>query len=452
MNMMRRTCGVKIRRYLLHIGLFIAVVISLILSAIIWVDPATFHRTTMTQTTTNESTSVNNNISHYSWDDVYLPTNIVLTKNKQQFQLTSNQQDIVEKMRDESKNVHIKDISVKESNNFNTYHNELLNTDNIMLSYSGPMSIGIFEKIIDKHSLFNHYADRKFKHLVMPLNNHKVVYLFNDNDLKVYRVDLKEDIPSKVYEVVNGKNIQQTPVQYQEITKNIFILNYPQGVSVPKYSYLISKENTSLFVTHLLGSSSSNSIGTQEHKGVTVYSTDNGQRLMIDNKTGMVNYTSAQHGSHRDKMSFNKILRDNFDNLNNLGVTLDNVRYQGYNPTKRIVTYQSYINNYPIISNNDYGTYEINLQKDGTIQYTFSIDNLQVPLPNNDQKVNLPPTNQIIQDLHNNNYDINKVQNIEVGYDWSQNPDSQMVVDLIPTYFIKYNGRWINYQNLNKNH
>lgn len=439
----------KIKKYLLHIGLLIAVIISLIFSAIIWIDPATFHRNTTQTTTTNESGNTADAETHYHWSDVYLPTSVILTKDKQQMQLTSGKEDMINQMRDAAKNVRVKNITVEDAKNFADYRESLLKNDNLTLSYSGPVSIGLFESMLDEHTLFDHYAERTFNHIVLPLANRQTIYLYSDNNFKIYKVELKERLPNKLYKAAQGSDIRQTLVQYQEINKGNYILNYTKGVTVPKYSYLINKENTSLFVTHLLGSSSSNSIATKEHNGITTYTTDNGQRLVIDSKDGTVNYSRDARQNYRNKAdTFNKTLKQNFDNLKRIGVALDDVRYQSYDSEKNTVTYQSYINGYPIISSNYYGTYEITMQRNGAMQYLFSIDNLQVPLSNDNQTVNLPPTNDVIQTLKSNNYNINKVKSIEVGYEWSQNPTSQMVVDLTPTYFVNYNGTWINYKNL----
>lgn len=447
--MKRRIYGVKIKKYLLHIGLLIAVIVSLVFSAIIWIDPAFFHRNT-TQTTTTNSSNVNNSDEmHYDLADVYLPTSVILTKDRQQLQLTSDKKDIVGEMNDDAQKLKVAKITSTTARDFESYRNDLLKNNNIMLSYTDPISIGLFNGAVNHPAMFEKYADKTFKHIVLPLDDHKTVYLFNDSNLKIYKVELHKKIPNAVYKVIEGQNIQQTLVQYQEISKNNYILNYTNGVSVPKYSYLINKENTSLFVTHLLGSSNSNSITTKEHDGVTTYTTDNGQRLIVDSNDGMINYSrDARQNYHGDDKGLNQIFKQSFNNLNRLGIVLDDVRFQSYNPENNKVIYESYINGYPIISNKYYGTYEITHQNNGAVQYQFSSDTLQVPLPNDNQTVNLPPTDQVIQALKNNNYNINKVKGIQVGYEWNQNPTSQMVVDLTPTYFVRYNDSWINYKDL----
>ena len=442
----------KIKKYLLHIGLLIAVVISLVFSAIIWIDPATFHRNTTQTTTTNESGNSADATVHYDLADVYSPTEIAITQNKQQTQLTSSKDNLISDLCKDLRKIKVQQITVQNDKDFNTYRKDLLENDNIILSYSNQVSIGLFEKLIGRSDIAKQYENQRFQHIVLPTANHREIYLLNDVNYKVYKLQLKTSIPAEVYRRVTAKDIQQTPIEYQEISKGHYIKNYPKGVTVPKYSYLINKENSSLFVTHLLGASSSNSIATKEHDGVTTYTTDNGQRLVINSKDGTVNYAREGRANEDKKVSFNDALKDGFDNLSHLGVSLDDVRYQNYDENHHQVTYQSYINGYPIISPNFYGTYEIGMQSNGATEYRFSVDDLQVPLPNNNQTVNLPPTSQVLQTLKSKNYNLGKVKSIIVGYQWTQNSGSQMVVDLTPTYFIRYNGNWINYQTLSQNH
>lgn len=451
MNMMRRISGMKIKNQLLHIGLFIAVIVSLVFSAIIWIDPVTFHRNTTQTTTTNESGNTADETLNSDLADVYLPTGIVVTQNKQQFELTSSQENLISEMAKDLRKIQIEKISSHDDKNFNAYRKSPESNNNLIFSYSNPVSLGIFKGMIVHSKTANHYENQRFCYIVLPDNNHSEIDLLNDVNDRVYRLTLSKPISKKVYRCGMSNHLQRTPIQYQELSKGHFIKEYPNGVTVPRYSYLINKENPSLFVTRLLGESSSNSIGTKEQGGVTTYTTDNGQRLIIDNKNGTVSYTHDGRYQHR-KMNFNDVLKNGFFNLSRLGVSLNDVRFQEYDEHEHQLTYRSYINGYPIISPNFDGTYKVGIQPNGSIEDRFSVNDLQVPLPNNNEKVNLPPTAQLIQTLKDNHYNLDKVKTIIVGYQWAPNAGSSMVVDLTPTYFIQYNGNWVNYQVLQQNH
>lgn len=449
--MMRRIFGMRIKDRLLHFGLLIAVAVSLVFSAIIWIDPITFHRNTTQTTTTNDSGNPADDADHSNLADVYLPTEVAVTQNKQQLELTSSQDNLIGEMINDLRQVRIEKISSHSDKDLDGYRKSLSGNGNLIFSYSNPVPIGLFKGMIVHPKVANRYENRRFRYIVLPAHNHYEIDLLNDTNDKVYELTLSKPICKQVYHQGMASHLQRTPIQYQELNKGHFIKEYPNGVTVPKYSYLINKENPSLFVTHLLGESSSNSIGTKEQGGITTYTTDNGQRLVIDSKNGTVSYT--RDGRYRHHIvSLNDALRNGFDNLNRLGVSLNDVRFQEYDEHNHQLIYRNYINGYPIISPNFNGTYKVGIQPNGIVEDHFSVNDLQVPLPNNNEKVNLPPTSQLIKTLKDDHYNLDKVKAIIVGYQWSPNAGSSMVVDLTPTYFIQYNNSWVNYQVLQPNH
>lgn len=449
--MMRRIFGMRIKDQLLHFGLFIAVVVSLVFSAIIWIDPITFHRNTTQTTTTNDSGNSADNTSRSNLADVYLPTGVAVTQNKQQFELTSSQDNLIGEMMKNLRQIQIERISSYDDKGLSDYQKSLSGNGNLIFSYASPVPIGLFKEMIVHPKTANRYAHKRFRYIILPANNRYEIDLVNDTSDKVYKLILSKPIHKKVYQQGMTAHVQRTPIQYQELSKGHFIKTYPNGLTVPKYSYLINKENPSLFVSHLLGESSSNSIGTKEQGGVTTYTTDNGQRLVIDSKNGTVNYT--RDGRYRQHVvNFGDALKNGFDNLSRLGVSLNDVRFQEYDEHGHQLIYRNYVNGYPIISPNFDGAYRISIQSNGIVEDRFSVNDLQVPLPNNNERVNLPPTSQLIKTLKDSHYNLDKVKTIIVGYQWSPNTSSPMVVDLTPTYFIQYNDNWINYQILQHNH
>ena len=51
-----------------------------------------------------------------------------------------------------------------------------------------------------------------------------------------------------------------------------------------------------------------------------------------------------------------------------------------------------------------------------------------------------------MQKLATNGYTENNISAIRLGYTWAQNDGSKMVIDMQPTYFIKYEGNWLDCQ------
>ena len=84
----------------------------------------------------------------------------------------------------------------------------------------------------------------------------------------------------------------------------------------------------------------------------------------------------------------------------------------------------------------------------GNERFWLSLYSLQVPLPIDHQMVKLPSSADVINQLHATNR-MRDIKDLRVGYIWKTDKDSH-VVKLVPTYFIKYRGHWVEYTELEK--
>ncbi|MDO4455951.1 MAG: two-component system activity regulator YycH, partial [Ligilactobacillus agilis] len=84
----------------------------------------------------------------------------------------------------------------------------------------------------------------------------------------------------------------------------------------------------------------------------------------------------------------------------------------------------------------------------GKKRLDFSLYTLQIPVPSAGGALTLPNTRWVISQLLSRGYDQAKIGDIKVGYSWNQNQTSNQVVDLKPTYFVKYDNQWSDYQSL----
>lgn len=84
--------------------------------------------------------------------------------------------------------------------------------------------------------------------------------------------------------------------------------------------------------------------------------------MVIKNHNGYVSYTNyakeiaeARHRSLYDSLNLS------FDRLKLLDVALDDVRYSEFDFQSKNATYRSYINGFPIISADEYGSYQVQI-------------------------------------------------------------------------------------------
>ena len=137
-----------------------------------------------------------------------------------------------------------------------------------------------------------------------------------------------------------------------------------------------------------------------------------------------------------------------FDRLKLLDVALDDVRYSEFDFQSKNATYRSYINGFPIISADEYGSYQVQITDSGNQHLVFSLYTLQVPVPADLNAVQLPNTDDVMESLKKSGIDMQKINSVQIGYRESKNESSALVIDLTPTYFVKYNNVWIDYRDL----
>lgn len=206
-----------------------------------------------------------------------------------------------------------------------------------------------------------------------------------------------------------------------------------------------------MYVTRLLGAekSSTSSLTTREHGNSTVYADNSGQKLSVNNKTGVITYTDyLTDDAKQQNWTLSDYLSNSFTELEQLGVSLNDVRYSEYDQQEKNVIYRSYIDGFPVVSTRDFGTYQIQ-NRVRSKKIVFSQCSLQVPVPAAGNSVTLKSTKEIVAELDAaNNVDVDKIEDIEIGYEVTQNGTSSLVIDLTPTYFVKYNNSWINYEDL----
>ena len=75
-----------------------------------------------------------------------------------------------------------------------------------------------------------------------------------------------------------------------------------------------------------------------------------------------------------------------------------------------------------------------------------SLNAIQVPIPS-ETEVELPSSLTVRSDLLSAGAETDQLQQIIVGYQWGDIKGAS-VVDLTPTWYVKYENNWFNYQEL----
>ncbi|WP_170999529.1 YycH family regulatory protein [Paucilactobacillus kaifaensis] len=429
----------RIRDNWLPILLTIAVLISLVLSWFIWTNPARYERGRETDTSSQSQ------LASKSISDIFLPTQVIKTNQKgSQYLLHAKKVNLVLSLKQKLNNWKLGNISRLTSQDQGQYKKYLMQKNTIALNYPSQVSTTIFNKTfgqsINKHQL------KQFNRIIIPLKNTNNIYLLSDKNMAVYRVHVsKHPQISKIKQLVNSKT-EQYSVR-EQLINNRFMLTYPKSISMPSYSYLMNKQSANSFMTTLLNSVSSSAVTVHKKDHVTTYANGSNKRMLVNTKNGTVSYENFG-SSTKGANTINGLLTKSFQQLSGIGVPLENIRYDHSNLNQRKVIYRGYVESFPIFNQTEYGAIQIKYLKSGEQKFFFSLYSLQVPVPNGAKRVELPSTKSMLNQLGQAGIKTNKIKNIRLAYEWQTNKDSSMVIDLKPTYYVYYQGKWKNYATL----
>ncbi|MFT9003745.1 MAG: two-component system activity regulator YycH [Liquorilactobacillus hordei] len=445
----------KLRKILLHTGLTVTILISVFFSALIWFNPAMLQHDSKETTDTGENTT---SVSKKTLSDIFLPLQATYNVNDLQYQLPSSENYLIGKVWKIMKKWNSVSTSTKIYKNSTDYLNFLKQNNALLLNYNSPITVKVFNKVFTQK--IEGLSKFKFNRIMIPLENENYIYLMNDQSKAVCKVVVNNmKAVKKIKTYLKSSSIQNNKLEIDYYVLNNRIINfYVNSVQLPKYSYLYNKTNISSYVSELLNPSGQTSITTKLQKNKTVYLDGSDNRLTLNDTTSAVQYENYSALDYYDDANSGKIktqklnyythLTESLNQLNKIGVAPDNLRFDEVNSEDGTVTYRSYIAGFPIISNDNYGTYKIKLMSTGGKEYNFSLNSLQVPVPASQYKQNLPSTYTVLRELENAGYTLSKIKDIRVGYKWQKNQSSNLVVDMIPTYYVYIDGRWSELEDL----
>ncbi|XIF19374.1 MAG: hypothetical protein AJITA_00015 [Acetilactobacillus jinshanensis] len=392
-----------IKKYGLTVALTIVVIISLILSIVLWSNPSYEH------TKRNNSSSSNDTIVSKPLSYTYLPTQAIHTNRYgHQWIITDPDTNIVSEFIKRTNGGSQNDnVSFHSSKN---YVKHLNRRRSIILSYQNNVTTPIFNSVAKGG--FGKLPNREFNRIILPLNGTIII-----------------------------KRLRKIPVKIRT-NYGRPIVTYPKDVTMPQYEYLINKQTQNYYIMRLLNGT--HNIARTRKKNHVTYSNESSRQLIFGpNK----NATYVNDRPTHINGNFNQSLYNSYHNLLTLNLPLNGVHYFNYDPKSHTILYRGFVESFPIFNPTHFGT--VSMQAvNGELRYNYSLYSLQIPIPNDRKRIKLSNTRQVLKNLKSRGYNLRNVQAIEIGYEWQNAKTSKILANLIPTWFIKYNGHWLNYNQL----
>lgn len=427
----------KIRNNWLGILLTVAVIISLIFSGLIWASPYTNSHMR------NDANNMNKQFTAQSIGDIYLPTEIVrVNGNGDQFRMYgqhANAALTVQKTLGQWHLLHLTRVGRDDSQD---YLDTLRTPHSLVLSYATPIPTSIFNQTFSQNLNTNRIP--QIQRIVLPSNNQHVMYLLDDRNFQIYRVNIAKSSTSQIQKLIKQKSGQQLLMDHQLVGKAIFAV-YPHGVKLPVYAYQVVSQNIDNVTGNLMNTSQSSNLNPRREGQQLVYS-NNGRRLNYDESTGIIDYINytGKDSNPSTQQVFNTV----YQRLRRTGIGLDILHFDDYSRKHQQITFRSYVQSFPIYNDNEYGLVKITESNQGIEHFRFSRYSLQTPLPVRQSAVRLPSTASIMNQLKASGKE-KQVTGLRLGYLW-QTGATHNGVALEPTYLVKYHGNWLDYREVLK--
>lgn len=180
-----------------------------------------------------------------------------------------------------------------------------------------------------------------------------------------------------------------------------------------------------------------------------------------NNNTGVANYNDQNEKYHYKNLSEDETSSSNmeetipgtFEYINSHGGFLDeDFRLFSTDNHSGELTYQRFLNGYPTFNSDNLNQIQVTWGHKGVYDYRRSLLRTDVVL-NSENNKSLPKLESVRSALANNSdIDYEKITNIAVGYDMLSNPDNsrtevQNNTELVPKWYIEYDGEWFAYDN-----
>lgn len=307
----------------------------------------------------------------------------------------------------------------------------------VEITFPNAISLNILPSLFDMEEEADDLPEWSFQRMYITLNEQKStlnIHFLSIDGRQRAQAEVnnaaKEEWVKKHIDSLEGK-VECIPVK--EGDTPIYIRK--GSLTMPRHSASINTTDPKLLVNAIFSDPSA--VKTNIIEDETLY-TDGQRQMHVYSNRRLMEFVNPYQGYER--MSPNDLLEKSIDDINEYNGWTDAFNLQEIDPVHNRITYQMYYKGYPVF-NNELATIEQEWHDQDLIRYKRPLFSINDPLGG--EEIELPSGNAVKNYLQSNpEYDMEKVDNIKVGYRLSFQDSSFYTLDLVPVWYIKYNGKW----------
>lgn len=424
----------KIRQLLLPTGLGVALVLSLVLSGMMWANPAHSNGNSGTKVT-----KTSDNTSNATFQDIYLPSYIISTsKTGKQQTLTNNRINIVSQLRDKMSRFKSTGTTSISQGSSSKYLKQLHRKNSLLLNYETSMTVNFFRKVFQNQLKI---PNMRFNRVQLLLNDPKHLYLLNDKNYHIERVTLKGNNSSKLKKVLADQMVKHE-VDIKLLNGKPLVY-YPKAVKLKNYSFQLTQQTETYYANRIMTSNNSNSVQVKRRKNKTEYNDRGFRQMTVDKSSDTVTFTN--YNSKSGSGSFLSTMNHAYQQMVMVGIPMDSIRLFYYDSGNDTTIFRTYVGGVPVFDQSGFGAVRFSTLDQTSYRMYFSLDSLQVPIPPERSTTTLISMKTLLTELKNAGIKQSKITNIKLGYEWSRATDMKRAVNLSPTWYVLINHQWETY-------
>lgn len=429
----------KISERIIRIGLIFLIALSFYLSYMIWLSP-TARSNLQTNKQAERIVSTTQNIRKAT--DIFLPLRLVWVNGEGNIKQTSTDTIIG----DVQNLVNKASFGTPEKKNYDSDEEFFADVDiknGVELSYFGPFLVKEYVEMFNLDLALDKLQDVHFTKVQLDFDSHQIRFI-NMRRHQIVEVPVTID-ELKITQIASQAAEKNWLQMNEENRISSMQYNTQTPVKLKRYSYIASNLSYTTFRDAFFTNPQDVKMN-EETSNLVLY--DGTENMSIQEDKQLIDFRGEidLSGGEGD------IYSQSFSYITRLGANLGNLRY--FDRDKDEITYRIFVEGYPVFGDAYQG--EVNLKINGEsktdngalpVQILSSMNAIQVPIPS-DEVVELPPSHMIIEKLAYMGVDQSLVQSLVIAYGRQDLSATSGVVDLVPMWYIRYDGQWYSYDSL----
>lgn len=417
--------------------LIILILLSLFLMRAIWTGPNQFDDQSGKEQKKSSSVVIKRQLS-----GVFGPSQLVLHKSSQA--RMTMKKEVLSSSNKVFKEMKLNRLEEPIEFSSQDYQTELNQLDGkIEWIYSKGVPFGIVSSLFT--NLPEEYQEKTFDRIYLSERNSNEINFYDTTEKLLYTSQIEEIDKEQLLTAVNGRGVSYRFVEIKEIGDKYIYLPINE-TKLPRLTYMVEKQPNSLFIGRLFDDTSE---VREKRSDQFVQYLDYISEMRINEETNMLNYYRNRSASVG--MPLTETLLVSFKELVLYENWSDDIHFFDYDKQKNEVTYRRYIEGFPVFSPIGYGVTNLTVVEEGMSRLQVPMVVAQTPIADEEDQKTLPGSFELLNELDKKNYTLAEIDDIKIGYTWTNNPESDRVINLDPNWYIYTKGNWITIQELDEN-